>query len=82
MVSTESKVKFDYSILTEDRFALRNWFSKLGLFLEIQSSGVASNFFSPKFLAVGFGESEFNLKQFLSFWTSLGGDGKVIIRFP
>lgn len=82
MAIRESKIKFDYSISTEDRFALRNWFNRLGLFLATQHGGSSANFFSPNFLAVGFSGGEFSQKEFLLFLGGLGGESGAFVRFP
>lgn len=60
----ETKIDFDYSIGTEDRFALRNWFEA---FVESQNSTDAEEikvFLSVGLVAEGFSDESLNKEGF------------------
>lgn len=63
----ETNVDFDYSIGTEDRFALRNWFQN---FVEAQNSDEQdklSSFFSVGLIVEGFKDEAMSKEAFLEF---------------
>lgn len=66
-VITETKMKFDVSVGTEDRFSVRRWFGKL---VELLNSGEVvdqKKFLSATLAVEGFAAHPFKRKQFIEF---------------
>jgi hypothetical protein len=79
----ESKMDFDYSVGTEDRFALRRWF---GQFIEAQNKKALSEFepfLSDQLMVKGFTDNQLSRQQYLDYLQlQLSGNKTLQVRFP
>jgi hypothetical protein len=79
----ESKMHFDYSVGTEDRFALRRWF---GQFVEAQNQhdlAAQTAYLSDQLIVKGFTADPLTYAHYLDYLQARLGDGKSWqVRYP
>jgi hypothetical protein len=82
-LNMESEIKFDYSVGTEDRFAIRRWFRSL---VETQNSSdlsVLNTSCAEDLVALGFSEQGLSRAAFLEYMQQIHASKKVVtVRYP
>jgi hypothetical protein len=82
-VDTESNIKFDYSVSTENRFAVRKW---LQHFVDDQNTkglGVWESALTKTALIEGFSDEALSKSSFVEFMKQIHAASRsVIVRFP
>lgn len=82
-ISTESKMDFDYSVGTEDRFALRKWFQGLIDNQNYRDLKSLVEFYSPEMVVEGFTDEPMNFLQFVQFLKQHHETKKMTtVRYP
>ena len=82
-MDTESAMKFDYSIKTEDRFAFRKWLQNWINQFEKKPLPHIDLCLAKDFVGAGFADHELNAEQFTSLMAKLAHPKKVVmVRMP
>ena len=79
----ESKMDFDYSVNTEDRFALRNWFNQMVKEINYNDSGAYLPKLSGTLHVEGFTDEPMEHDDYVAFLARRAGDGHVrVMSYP
>ncbi len=81
-LSTECEIKFDYSVSTEDRFAVRRWFQAL---VDSQNKSDLSLFIdscAEDLIAEGFAEAALTKAELVKFMKQVHAGKQVLMRYP
>jgi hypothetical protein len=79
----ESKMDFDYSVSTEDRFALRNWFNQLVKEINYNDSGAYLPKLAEALHVEGFTDEPMEHDDYVAFLARRAGDGHVrVMSYP
>jgi len=82
-ISTESKMDFDYSVATEDRFALRKWLEELVEAVNYNDRGVYGGRLAENLTVEGFTEQPMGRESYLQYLNGRATEHAArIIRFP
>jgi hypothetical protein len=82
-ISTESKMDFDYSVATEDRFALRKWLEELVDAVNYNDRGVYTERLADNLTVEGFSELPMDRDAYLAYLGGPSGQKATrVIRFP
>lgn len=81
-ISIESKTDFDYSVGTEDRFALRKWLERLAVELGRGTVEGLKGFFAEELRIEGFTDEDLNREGFLSLISKWASGDHMILRYP
>ena len=82
-ISTESKMDFDNSVSTEDRFALRKWLDELVEAVNYNDRGVYGDRLAENLTVEGFTEQPMDRESYLQYLNSRATEPAArIIRFP
>ncbi|MES3037712.1 MAG: hypothetical protein V4736_07380 [Bdellovibrionota bacterium] len=74
---------FDYSVTTEQRFALRTWLEQLVEAINSNDRERCADFFDPYLLVEGFNEQPLNKEQYLTWLEERKNDKTVhVMRLP
>lgn len=81
-LSTESKIDFDRSISTEDRFGLRRWFEKLVQTLNQSNPQIWAELLGGDVSIVGFTDIPMSGAEFARYLHTHFEDGEYVLRYP
>ena len=82
-VDTESIIKFDYSVSTENRFAVRKWLQRFVDEQNTRGMGVWESALTEKVLIEGFTDEPLTRDAFVDFMKQIHKAGQQItVRFP
>lgn len=82
-ISTESRMEFDYSVATEDRFALRKWLEQLVEAINYNDRGMYTDRLYDNLTVEGFTAQPMGKASYLSWLADRALQHKVhVIRFP
>ena len=82
-LDVESKMDFDYSVNTEDRFALRNWFNQMVKEINYNDPGAYLPKLSQTLHVEGFTDEPMEHDDYVAFLARRAGDGHVrMISYP
>lgn len=82
-IPTDSRMDFDYSVSTENRFALRNWLDRFVEAVNYNDKPIYEEMISVNFKATGFREDQLDRESFLNFISRPTKQKTVrIIRMP
>jgi hypothetical protein len=82
-ISTESKMDFDYSVTTEDRFALRKWLEQLVEAVNYNDREVYAPMLGDQLIVEGFSDEPMDQAAYLAFLEQRGSQKSArVIRFP
>jgi hypothetical protein len=82
-IPTDSRMDFDYSVSTEDRFALRRWFEELVQAINYNDRGVYLEKLAPNLWVKGFTESPLNHQDYSKYLQSRAKQKVArVVRFP
>ncbi len=82
-IATESKTDFDYSVSTEDRFALRHWLEDFVAAINHNDRGMYEGLLNSDLVIEGFTEGLMDRTQYLD-WLHEREQQKIVhvLRFP
>ena len=81
-ISIESKTDFDYSVGTEDRFALRKWLERLAVELGRGTEESLKEFFAEELSIEGFTEVHLDREGFLALVGKWVANDHMVLRYP
>jgi hypothetical protein len=81
-ISIESKTDFDYSVGTEDRFALRKWLERFAVELGRGTAEGLKEFFAEELTIEGFTEGDLDREGFLALLGAWTNRDQMVLRYP
>lgn len=81
-LDVQSKIDFDRSIGTEDRFNLRKWFGKLVEVLNQSNPQIWDEVLATDLVVTGFLDEEMDRSEFETYLTRQFEEGDFVIRYP